>query len=283
MARVWDYPSGKAVATSVPFNVGQSAGGRADGAVLAIPDAIGVNVLDVVSGQTVKELRVFAQPEEISALAYAGDTFLVLRPDSVERWDPASGLLLKRYDAKGEGLVVSPDGRWFALRDKYIKVYDMETGQQRHSLGPNLGDYVFTPDSNFLVTASGQMAAFWDLRTAQTGTWARALASHGPTVGGLAFTPDGTRLVSSTGDMWDVASGKLLTKFKSQASQIAISPEGTLLVGNDGSLWNADNGQLMGQLSGMDGSALRLAFTPDGRRLLWETQDRVVEVWEIAP
>jgi hypothetical protein len=52
-----------------------------------------------------------------------------------------------------------------------------------------------------------------------------------------------------------------------------------VIAGLDGSRWNADTGQLLGQLPGRLGVASQIMFTLDGRRLVWQTQSGVLQVW----
>jgi len=54
-----------------------------------------------------------------------------------------------------------------------------------------------------------------------------------------------------------------------------------VIAGDDGSVWDAASGKFIAMLAATGGRASHLAFTLDGRYLIWQTADGVIEVWGV--
>jgi WD40 repeat protein len=276
--------------TSQPYDTGKGMAISPDGKFIARPSALGVDIHDLASGEIVDRLRGFLNPYDIQTVTYLGDSLIVKTTQTVERWELASHNLRQRFAFEEDyyfysgQMVISLDGTLFAVRGKYITIYEMASGQPRLVLGsPNTrGDFLFTPDGKYLVLASGQGVGVWDIETAKR---ERNLAGSGIEAGALALTPDGTRLVSSTGDVWDIDTFQLITTFggSSAPGPVAITADGNVIAASDGTLWDANTGERVGALSGLRGPATYLAFTSDSQRLIWQTEDGVIDVWGIKP
>jgi WD40 repeat protein len=115
------------------------------------------------------------------------------------------------------------------------------------------------------------------------------LESQSKAVGELGFSADGTRLVAATGEVWDVPAalnaggGSPAAAFDPAKglTSITLSPNGQVIVGDEGSMWDASTGQPIDVLKNTRGPALSQAFTPDGKQLIRQTKDGVIEVWGI--
>jgi WD40 repeat protein len=103
----------------------------------------------------------------------------------------------------------------------------------------------------------------------------------------LAFAPDGTRLASSARDyktfLWDLSTGKYQVIDSRDSYFVAFSPDGSALVTGRGhglSVWNAATGELRTLDTPSDFLALRVAVSPDGRRLAAVSGS--VRLWDMA-
>ena len=76
-------------------------------------------------------------------------------------------------------------------------------------------------------------------------------------------------------------SGQVLANFApaKTVTALALSPDGSVIVGNDGSVWQAETGALLAQIPGFHAPARAVQFTRDGRSLIWQTADGILEVW----
>ncbi len=253
-----------------------------DLATVAALDRQGVDFLNPASGRLLERYRIFLNPNTIQEIANLGDHLLLLKERAgVERWDLENQELVRRYNLNGSGLLTSPDGESFALlRGNRLTLVAAESGEIRNelTLTPRPNNYAFSPDGQILAVARGAVAELW-----MVGNGARAgiLYGHGPQVFGLAFTPDGKRLIAASGDIWELASGERIASFGGSSSQVAVSPQGGVFVGDDGSLRDTDSGSRLGTLLDIRAAAAQLLFTPDGRQVLWRTQDGRIYTWGV--
>lgn len=148
-------------------------------------------------------------------------------------------------------LAISPDQRWVALGhwDGITLVCDAQTGRVvKEWPGERSAAVGFTPDSHWLVTATGQEYRFWE-----TGSWRpgwrfeRQLATR--ISGPIAFSRDG-RLMALARTMRlvqlvDLRTGETLAELNAPTPQIifrlTLSPDGGLLAcsGSEGiQLWD---------------------------------------------
>jgi RNA polymerase sigma factor (sigma-70 family) len=153
-----------------------------------------------------------------------------------------------------------------------------------------------SPDGSLLAEVSFG-ARLWDLRTGKLRT------TVGPKCHGLqvAFTPDGKALavrhVSQSADpavgLYETATGKRLRGFSTRGlcGSMALSPDGKLLATTDSGkderplirVWDVATGREVRRLLGHGDPLDSIAFSPDGRTLLWGGQhEKRIRVWEVA-
>jgi WD40 repeat protein len=203
------------------------------------------------------------------------------------------------------GAVPSPDGRTLAVYDVYeerFELWDATTSQVIMILETNVGlsplySVIFSPDGQMLASFSRNFVQTWDSATGQL-IQSFPIAEPGRTYG-IAFRPDGV-LVASTGDhlqLWDVASGKTIVDLGENISppsyEFVFHPTHPDILAwernQDVQVWNIATGELIQTIVPFDhcwpfecepyGPA-RLAFSPDGQRLVILYTDGVLETWD---
>src|SRR5262249_48871759 len=149
---------------------------------------------------------------------------------SIRLWDLATRREARRFPGHRRGvraLAFSPDGKTLASAggrweeearqrkdpDPCVRLWDVETGQQRRALDGHHGGaraVAFSPDGAALATGDGKVVRLWDLAS---GRERRLSVGSDQGVEALAFI-GGKRLVSAGTDgvlrVWDAATGRCL-------------------------------------------------------------------------
>jgi WD40 repeat protein len=226
----------------------------------------------------------------------------------VKVWDAQNGKgLLNLKDDNARPIPIlsvaySPDGKRLATNSDTLKVWDAQTGQELLSLKHDVTDFriilslAFSPDGRRLATCGGSGRArgpgyvkVWD---AQNGKELLTLKDT-DSVLSVAFSPDGKCLASGTGNflpsrgevkVWDAQTGQeLLTikGFNAAVQRVAFSPDGKRLVGvSSGRVTVWDAQTRQNLLSLPTAGVTDLAFSPDGKRLVNASSDKTVKVWD---
>ncbi|CAL9604054.1 Serine_threonine-protein kinase PknD [Nocardiopsis dassonvillei] len=221
---------------------------------------------------------------------------------AIRLWNTETGeqaLTLTGHEGSVRALAFSPDGTALAAGDNdgALRIWNTGTGRRDATLtdgGESMRSVAFSPDGTALAAGgSDGTARIWDVGT---GEQTEELLGHRGSVMAVAFSPDGTVLVTGGSDgalrVWDLDSPgeteipETTGRSGSGIRSIAFHPDGTVFaVGrNNGTveLRNTDDGRpVRGELTGHEGSAIALAFSPDGDRLSSGDGDGVIRFHDL--
>jgi WD40 repeat protein/serine/threonine protein kinase len=322
--KVWDAESGKELLTlqghtSGIFNVAFSPDSKrlasaSSDRTVKVWDAQAGHELLTVRGHSSYVMSVSFSPDGKRLASASLDK-------TIRVWDAQTGQNPTTLKKGGpvSSVAISPDGKRVAAAGVApgesgkgplggggeVKVWDIQTGKELHSLKGGAATVAFSPDGKLLASAGlvyepGQEPVgevkVWD---AQTGKELHSLKGGGASV---AFSPDGKLLASAGGvykklqlqasevKVWDAHTGKeLLTLnaggvFPGVSSDggglsVAFSPDGKRLASASGKeikFWDAQTGK---ELLTLKNGAMTVAYSPDGKRLASSGHPEV-KVWD---
>jgi WD40 repeat protein/serine/threonine protein kinase len=167
-------------------------------------------------------------------------------------------------------VVFSPDGRQIASSclGGPIQIWDAQTGRRLHTLQQAAYHPTYSSDGQHLAAARHDgVICVWK---ATTGELLASFPGHEKQIWALAFSPDGRTLASASWDgrvkLWDIGA----------PSHPTLSPEGR------GRGEGREAVRPIRTLSENVADVARMAFTPDGGRILAACWDHRVRSWDVA-
>ena len=220
--------------------------------------------------------------------------------NELQFWNVADGTRLGSLQGNPgnpTALAFSPDGRQFVggFTNGNLRLWDMGDYTFEHEwMGHDgaVATLAFRPDGETFASGSHDGSVRIWSRTAKEPL--AALPGHtGMTA--AAFSPDGRQLAiaplgGSGIELWNPLTVERLHALEGKAgivAQITFSPDGALVaaafktpaMAGEVRVWRSDTGELLSTLGEMGRGAERIAFNPDGSRLLTTSGDAVVAVW----
>jgi RNA polymerase sigma factor (sigma-70 family) len=276
---------------------------------------------------TRKLIRRFEGPRVDHGILSPDGKVLALSPpdenQTIELWDTETGKKLRELAAEkysSYALAFSPDGKTLAAARtgyKAIQFWDVASAKSRGQFAidtpepaseRSVHSLVFSPDGKTLAVGDGGLlqpakTPQVHLLEAASGRerqrpfdMARALNEKGERlpihyISSVTFVADGKLLIASGNDgmvqVWDVATGKVVSGQERIRNVMAISPDGktVALAGADGSVRLRDlaTGKDRRHLLGHLGPVMSLAWSPDGKTLASGSQDTTILLWAVEP
>jgi WD40 repeat protein len=284
-----------------------------DGKTIASDSADGAILWDPLTG---RERQRF--PEAQGLLAFAPDESLILGDKgSITQRDPVTGKALREWrahsfyslDQKGIAAVAfSPDGKTMASGgsvDRTVRLWDLATGEElwrarttdktesvqngcSHTRHYPLG---FTYDGTALVTYGDDgVLHLWDAKTGREFYWFLVKTMPPATP---ALSADGRFLVGVRDHVgppryWNLKTGhapRPIELSRNDAREVAISPDGSMVAVNeeeDVVLIERTSAREIRRFKGHKGWVNHLAFAPDGRSLVSNSNDDTALVWDVT-
>ncbi|KAE8131510.1 hypothetical protein BDV38DRAFT_288620 [Aspergillus pseudotamarii] len=188
----------------------------------------------------------------------------------------------------------SPDSQTvaFGSRDKTIKLWDAQTGQQLRTLEGHsywVNSVAFSPDSQIIVSGSrDKTIKLWD---ATVGRQLYTLQGHSDSIYSVVFSPDGQTIASGSADktikLWSTKTGQLLRTLDGHSdsvNSVAFSPDGQIVASSSDDetikLWDTKTGQLLRTLEGHSHYINSVVFSSDGQTIASGSYDDTIKLWD---
>jgi len=216
------------------------------------------------------------------------------------------------HTAEVNGCAFSPDGRYalsasgnlFGECDCTVRLWDLTNMAMPQSYTGHTAEVngcAFSPDGQYALSASSDgTLRLWDVASGKT---IRIFQGHTGKVAGCAFSPDGQQALSIGNEMrlWDMAKGKTIYTFREAYSSggdgCTFSPDGQKALSISGyggalDLWDVATGAMTHRFEirplGIGTYVVAVksvsggAFSPDGRQVVYGSQDGTLRLFDTA-
>jgi len=201
-----------------------------------------------------------------------------------------------------ESVAFMPDGKTILSGglDNTLKLWNIETGQEIHSLSGHTGWIMsvaaFKKGNTALKKYNTFLSASYDktlkLWNSQTGQEIHTFKGHTRSIFSAALSPNGKTALSGSGDntliLWGLNSKRKLRTFKGHTNvitSVAFSPNGKMALSGSYDktlkLWNVRNRQVMKTFEGHTDKIWSVAFSPDGLTCLSGSEDKTIKRWNL--
>jgi len=292
-ARVWDARTGAPL--SPPLHHGDTVSHVAfhsDGTRLA---TVSSNRLIRIWDLGAAEPQTLRHDSAVRYAAFGGDgkRILTLTDFAAQLWSLETGRAIPLQMPESQLYFggFSPDGRWVttAAQDGAVRLWDAVTGRQLRSLPHDrkVNHVDISRDGRRLAAASHTELVVWDLEA----TRRIATLRHRSPVLAVQFDRDGKRLLSlefeAKAHLWRVGETGEIAEISSfpEVDLAVLSADGARVAtaaGLEVQIWNVANGRQSISRMAASNRLRRLAFSPDGGRLVTASQDGVARIWEVA-
>ena len=257
-------------------------------------------------------VRQFGREKQSHAAHFSLDGRWVVTTTAKEAqvWEATTGkpigTSIPQHEGRNLPIRFSPDGRWvvIATEERTIQVQEVTTGRAVSEPIQHKGRVVsaeFSPNSRWVVSVSEEpgdgevgTAQVWE---AASGKPVSKPIKHQRYVYSAHFSPDGRWIVTASGDhsahrqggqaqVWDAETGKLISEPMIQDTVVRsaeFSPDGRCVLTTSlgtAQVWESVTAKRVGITLACTGNAAH--FSPDGRWVVTASDDKTVQVWEVA-
>ena len=316
--KIWDTSTGEEMLGFSEFIEPVEATYSPNGKYLAMNSGNEAQIWDLARNEKLFTLLGHTSLVERVVFSPDGTRLLTVSLDGTAKvWDAAIGtelLTLSGHDSSVLSATFSPDGMYLATAsdDGTARVWDISPAGSREwlTIAQDKGDVrkvAYSPDGTRLAVANSDGTA--KIFDANQGTELLTVSGHTARVYTAIFSPDGSRLATSSEDntarVWDADTGEELLTLSGHGEGIvggffpgvlavAYSPDGKRLAtaGADGNtiLWDAVTGKQLSTFSNNGIGITNLAFSPNGRYLVFTTdqppaavagEDAEAQLWDL--
>lgn len=242
--------------------------------------------------------------DRVLSVAYSPDGSLIATGSSdntIRLWDGATGQekkILMGHTREVMSVAFSPDGLTLASGGEDIRLWDVETGNQKlkfwGSDGSSIPVVAYFPDGSKFAT--GTLTGPIDVWDADTGEHITSLTEHEGNVSSILFSPDGLLIASGGTDriirLWDAVTGRQLETMtghvnpaRGDSVNVAFNHDGSILASSGAwdltvRLWDPTTGKHLKTLRGHETGVYAVAFSPDGAMLATGSFDGEIRLWD---
>lgn len=295
-AKIWDMPASGALRSLVQSDAVNALALSADGKLIASAAHDAVKIINAADGKLLFTLPGHQGPVIGVAFSANGQQLASCGSDRTLRfWNVADGKPLGVVHAHA-GAVTSaafhPNGSaiYSAGEDGLVKFWRLPFVGPRllTGHGDSIAGVVVTADGSQVITACADRSV--RVFNFASGQVVRTLSGPATPMTSLATTAQGSLIAGGTADsrlfVWNAADGSVLSQVIGHAgpvNSVAFHPQNTQLLsgGGDGYLKRWSMPPLPGQSIPHPESALAMAVSTDGKRIVTGSADKIVRSWNL--